>query len=303
MAEAETRNLLSKEELSALLDELRRENPGRAPFGETTAVRFAPLARILGEFAEDQSRALSTLHQRAILLSLLEVEEVQIREFGALLLPTDRVLELRLDPGGHRLMMLMGRSFLYGWLALAFGAKPDSPMIPVPDRPYTRIEERFLRRAARDLVHQLQATWSFRSEVTIEIGDLLEPATLLAGTQRFAMASFDVTGLGDLCRLRLLLPQEVCGSDSADEASGEERAFVASALQDAVLEMSVRIHAEAGHAQVPLRAVAGLQVGDVIPLEPSDARGLLIRVEDEAKYVGERGAVGGRLAVQLIDSV
>ncbi|MDJ0789986.1 MAG: FliM/FliN family flagellar motor switch protein [Myxococcota bacterium] len=303
MAEAEARNLLSKEELAALLDELRADSPARAAFGESTAARFVPLARILGEFAEDQSRALSTLHQRAILLSLIDVEEVTMREFGAILLPTDRVLELWMEPGDHRLLLLMGRSFVYGWLALAFGAKPDSPMMAVPERPYTRIEERFLRRAAGDLVQQLQTTWSFRSQVTIRPGDLLEPASFMAGTERWGMASFDVTGLSDLCRLRLLVPQALYGSDSADEASGEERAEVASALQRAVLDMQVRIRAEAGFAQVPLRQVAELQVGDVIPLEPSDVRGLVVRVEDEAKYVGERGTVGGRLAVQLIDSL
>lgn len=303
MAEAEARNLLSKEELAALLDELRAESPARAPFGESTAARFVPLARILGDFAEDQSRALSTLHQRAILLSLIDIEEVTMREFGSILLPTDRVLELWMEPGDHRLLMLMGRSFVYGWLALAFGAKPELPMMAVPERPYTRIEERFLRRAAGDLVQQIQATWSFRSEVKIRPGDLLEPASLLAGAGRFGMASFDVTGLGDMCRLRLLVPQGLYGSDSADETSGEERAEVASALQDAVLDMQVQIRAEAGFAQVPLRQVAELQVGDVIPLEPSDARGLVIRVEDEAKYVAERGVVGGRLAAQLIDSL
>ena len=303
MGDAEARSLLSREELAALLDELRQEHPSRAAFGEPPAPRFLSLARVLGEFAEDQSRALSTLHQRAILLTLMDLDEVQLREFGAILLATDRVVELHLDPGGHRLWMLLGRSFVYGWLALAFGAKSDAPMLAVPERGYTRIEEHFLRRAASDLAHQLERTWSARQPVQLWVVELHEAAAFLNGAQRFAMASFDVTGLGDVCRLRLLVPQGLFGSDADEQESGEEREHVQTALQSAVLDMQVRIRAEVGHADVPLRQVAALQIGDVIPLEPSDPRGLLVRVEDEPKYVGERGAVGGRLAVQLIDSV
>jgi flagellar motor switch protein FliM len=67
--------------------------------------------------------------------------------------------------------------------------------------------------------------------------------------------------------------------------------------------MPVAVRVEAGHAEVPLQQVAALQVGDVIPLERSDSRGLLVRVEEEPKYVAVRGAVGARLAVQLVKSL
>ncbi len=303
MSSADAKDLLSPEELSALLTELKSAGDDDGPFAESAAARLAPLARVLNEFAEDQSRSLSTLHQRSIELQLLDFDELSMKEFGALLLPVDRVLELKLQPGDHTLYLLLGRSFVYGWLALAFGAKPESPMLPVPNRDYTRIEERFLRRAASDLMQQLQFTWSLRSPVEIEAVDLVEVQSLPVDPRKWAMASFDITGLGDICRCRLLLPQELYVQETQDEEKDSERQDVSRALQGAVLEMRVRVGAEAGFSDVPLRQVADLKVGDVLPLEPSDARGLVVCIEETPKYVGERGSLGGRLAVQLIESL
>ncbi len=303
MNEAEARDLLSREELAALLQELKTEGPRGAPFAESATARLSPLTRVLGEFSEDQSRSLSTLHQRSIGLGLIDIQEVQLRDFVALMLPTDRVLELRLDPGDHVLYLLIGRSMVYSWLALAFGAKETAPIFPVPERAYTRIEERFLRRAGGDLAEQLQTTWSFKTPVQIRVMDLLEPESVKPDPRKWAMASFDLTGIGDLCRFRLLVPQDLYAPASEEDGQGPRREVISSALQGAVLEMAVRVHAEVGFADVPLRRVAELQVGDLIRLTPSHPRGLVVRVEDEPKYVAERGSVGGRMAVQLTDGL
>ncbi|MCP5055613.1 MAG: hypothetical protein GY937_02690 [bacterium] len=306
MSETETKELLSREELAALLDELRAGAGTANAFPESSSGRLVPLTRLLGEFADSQSRALSTLHQRSIVLGILDVAEVSMREFAATLLPVDRVIQLRLEPGGHCIYMLIGRSFLFAWLALAFGAKESTPVIPVPDRHFTRIEERFMRRAAVEVVRHLEAAWSFRSPVEIKIVDLLDPEFLPQGSSKWALASFEVDGLGDLCRLRVLVDHALYAADGeeAEEPVDQvERIGIAEGMRNEVLEMPVSVRVEAGHADVPLQQVAALQVGDVIPLERSDSQGLLVRVEEEPKYVAVRGAVGAQLAVQLVKSL
>lgn len=306
MGELETRDLLSREELAALLDELRADRGGAKSFPESSSGRLVPLSRLLGEFVEKQSRALSTLHQRSIVFSLLDVTEVSMRDFAATLLPVDLVVELRLDPAGHCVYLLIGRSFLFSWMALAFGAKEGTPIISVPDRPYTRIEKRFLKRAVAELIRHLEAAWSTRSPVQIQIVDVLGPEFLPPSASKWALASLDVEGLGDLCRFRMLIDHGLYADESEVEeiqVDQTERVEVADAMRRQVLEMRVRVRVEAGHAQVPLRRVAALQVGDVISLERSDSRGLLVRIEEEPKFVGVRGTVGARLAVQLVESV
>ena len=306
MSEAEIKELLSREELAALLDELRADQGTATAFPESSSGRLVPLSRLLGEFAENQSRALSTLHQRSIVLDVLDVAEATMREFAATLLPLDRIVELRLEPGGHRVYLLLGRSLVYAWMALAFGAKGGTPVIAVPERHYTRIEERFLRRAAAELVRHLEAAWSIQSPVKIQIVDVLAPEYLLPGPSKWALASIDVKGLDDLCRLRVLVDHELYATDGEDanvEVDPAERVEIAHAMQRQVLEMPVRVRVEAGHAEVPLQRVAALKVGDVIPLERSDSRGLVVRIEEEPKYVGVRGAVGAQLAVQLVENL
>ncbi|MCP3983660.1 MAG: hypothetical protein GY723_04685 [bacterium] len=306
MSEADTKELLSREELAALLDELRAGSGAANAFPETSNGRLVPLIRLLGEFADSQSRALSTLHQRSIVLKVLDVDELAMREFTATLLPVDRVIELRLDPGGHCIYLLLGRSFLFAWLALAFGAKESTPVITVPERHFTRIEERFMRRAAAELVRHLETAWSSRSSVEIRVVDLLEPEFMPQASSKWALASFDVEGLGDLCRLRVLVDYGLYAAD-AEEAEAPvddvERAGITQGIHREVLEMPVSVRVEAGFAEVALRRVAALQVGDVIPLERSDSRGLLVRIEEEPKYVAVRGAVGAQLAVQLVESL
>jgi flagellar motor switch protein FliM len=53
--------------------------------------------------------------------------------------------------------------------------------------------------------------------------------------------------------------------------------------------------------ELPLRRLASLQVGDLLPLEAADGEGLVVRVENEPKFRAERGSVGKRLAVQLLE--
>ncbi len=113
------------------------------------------------------------------------------------------------------------------------------------------------------------------------------------------MASFDVTGLADLCRMRLVLPEGLLERNS--DAATEERISAWSPVRERMLGMPLRLRVEAGNLELPLRQLASLQVGDVLPLETADAEGLVVRVENEPKFRAERGSVGQRLAVQLLE--
>jgi len=155
-------------------------------------------------------------------------------------------------------------------------------------------------------VRHIEAVWSSRTPVKIRIVDVLGPEFLPPSASKWALASLDVEGLGDLCRLRMLIDSGLYAEDADVEdiqVDQSERIEVAHGMERQVLEMPVRVRVEAGHAQVPLQQVAALRVGDVISLERSDSRGLLVRIEEEPKYVGVRGTVGARLAVQLVESL
>ena len=196
--------------------------------------------------------------------------------------------------------LLLGRPLLFGWMTLAFGAPETLPRFPIPQRAYTRIEGRFLLRAAGELAAQLESTLSQRRPLAVRVAEVVEPRLLpRQSSERFRMASFDVSGLGDLCRLRLVLPEGLLDRDS--DAAAAERASAWSPVRERMLKMPLRLCIEAGNVELPLSQLASLQVGDVLPLEAADSEGLVVRIENEPKFRAERGSVGQRLAVQLLE--
>lgn len=298
--------VLSREELEALLTSLaeasrseERVLGGRRPYRSATSRQVDPFNRIAQEYAEEHGRALSTYYQRPIEFSLISSEVYALGEFAGAMLDIDMVAVARVNPGGHWLYLLIGRTLLYAWLTLAYGARKGIPLCPIPDRPYTHIEESFYRRIAKDVLQQLTRVWSDPAPSAFELVDLVAP-DMLPGevTERHFAASFDVKGLDDICRIRLAVPTVAMETAGRSEA---HPAVMASVLKGPVLDTAVRVRVEAGVAEVPLQTVANLRVGDVLPISRVEGDGLVVRVEDEAKFRAIRGSLGGRLAVQLTE--
>ena len=317
MSESAGPTLLSREELDALLASaaegaLREEQARRSsrPFagqgeGRARPGRLAALARSLEEFAEEQGRTLSTQHQIAITFEATGWEEVSLSEFGATLLETDLVASVQLTPEGGpigRGYLLVGRGLLFGWMCLASGSRSGSPGA-IPTRPYSRIEERFLARVAKELLGQLERRWRERHPVAASLQGLEEPAAVAERSEGPLLSvTFDVRGMGELCRLRVLLPPAVFDAAEAP-APAVSGPSPRAGLAEPLLEMPVQLHVEAGSAELSLARIAALQPGAVIPLERADAEGLLVRVEDAAKFRAERGALGGRLAARILERI
>jgi flagellar motor switch protein FliM len=303
-AELETQPVLSREELDAILTtvrEARESGQGARPFRigrDRDVPRATPVMRMVGEFAEEWGRVLSTLYQRAVRLELLSAEPLSLRELRDVMLPTDRVASLELRPGAGPVHLLLGRTLLFGWLSLAFGSRTAGPG-PLLERPYTRIEERFLKRAALEIARQLAVSLRLPGLPSEPAVELFEPDMLPeAGGRKHLVLSFELTGFDDVCRLRIALPDGLAGGQTA---SVERPHRPGTSLEAPMLDMPVRVRVEAGQVSLSLRRLAELKVGDVLPLEAADTKGLVVRIEDEAKFRAVRGTVGHRLAVQLTD--
>ncbi len=300
---AEPRNaLLSREELDALLTEL-----GEAADELVTglhgglAPRLLPIARSVGEFTSEQSRAMSTLYQRGIEFRTLDLQEVPLHDFASFLIPVDRVVVLHFEPGPWVGYLLLGRSLVFSWLTLAFGAQEDTPPFPVPDRHYTRIEERFMRRIAQELAAQLAIALRNRGVAEVSVQEIVEPEAIPASPDKIHLASIDVEGLGDLCRLRVALPAALLPEELPAAIPEAPTPAPPPRLRSAVMETPVSVQVRAGHAELSLGQVAALKPGDVLELTPEDQRGFVVRVENEDRFVAIGGSVGGRLAVQVTE--
>lgn len=297
-------DLLSHEELDAVLETVsKRERATESATTRRTAadLRAATLARPLRDFAEEQSRLLSTLHQRAIEFSPMSTDAVSRVDFVGAMTSLDRVAILEFQPTGEIGAVLVGRSLLYGWLTMALGGPAGTPPA-IPERDYSPIEQRFLRGIATELAKGLARSLSNLAPLELQVRGLLEPH-LVPGAiaQRVCVTSFDAKGFGDVARLRIALPDSWVGR--VQQPSGSDRARGQEELKGRLLEMPVTLRAEIGTAELPVPRVAALAPGDLIELDPVDGGDVLVHLEDRAKFHAVPGVVGGNLAIQLVKEV
>lgn len=314
MSEGLHGEILSREEMDALLGTLaqqrierERRARGATAFRREGAdrsrqSRYPALHRALGEFGQSIGAALSTSHQTPIAFEVLACEEAAQEEVAATLLPIDRGAVLSVPGVSAPGYLLWNRALAYGLLCLAFGARPGLSGNTPPPRPYTRIERRFLLRLARQLVSHLAASLEPLLGAGVAVDGLCEPERLAEeGHERVVVGSFDVRGLGELCRLRVVLPAAPLRRlETAPAApAGDQRVEI----ERKVAEAPVRVAAEVGRARLPLERLVRLAPGDVIALEEPEGGGVVLRIEDRPRFRGIRGRVGDRLAVQVTERI
>lgn len=300
-------DVLSRDELDALLATLADERhaqdearSGHASPREGSRGRAYPaLGRAVELWASEQARRLSSIYQTTIEFPLSRWEALTLGELAEVIPPSDvlSVLELS-SPRGIGYLWL-GRPLLFSLMALSYGAGSAKTAAPA-GRPYTRIEKRFYRHQSSELLATLDGSWSDlvateTSVLTVEgLDRLYEDAH---GT--VMVATFEIRGLSEFGRMRLALPpgpfEALAGNATRAEPGNREE------LEDVVLGTEVSLRVEAGGADVSLRELAALEVGQVLPLQAERAGDFLVKVEGRPKFRGQRGSVGGRLAIQITE--
>lgn len=295
---------VSREELGALLDSARAERGIGSGAIRTTGLLESvgsELVEVAKRFAVEQGRSLSTLNQTSIHFTFSHWEEINLRQFAAAMLKTDRVARVDLGNGREPAYFLLSRPLIFGWMMLAFGARPGAPLEPLPLRAYTRIEERMIQRAAEKLSTVFAEALSGQQDVDTKVLAIEDPALLYARSkQALRLLSFDVDGFGEDGVLRVALPVSLLG-DSPLESLQDNLATTPDELAGQLFETPIELHVELGFAEVSLSNLARLAVGDELKLERADDGGLIVNVEDSPRYRAETGKIGERLAVRITE--
>ncbi|MDJ0847854.1 MAG: FliM/FliN family flagellar motor switch protein [Myxococcota bacterium] len=307
--------LLTREELDAILSEVDRGLAGAsgdarlaAPFRRDRSrerqepVERAPeLRRAVGRFAESWGKQLANRYQRRIACSLIAWEEQDLGSVMPGLLPTDCVALFELEPGGQAGFALFGRPLAFTLLALSFGGR-RSAGVAVPERAYTRIEQRFLHHLTAQLMGEFEATCGAVVAMRPRVKEVVGRDELGShAASKLVLASLHVSSVDFEGRVRVALPQSWAFASASREV--EPRPSGAHALEGTVVDLPVRVCAEVGYADIGLRRLASLQPGDVLELRRSAPDGFLVRVAGRPKFRAVSGSVGGRLAVQVVDRI
>ena len=293
---------LSREELGALLESIATENDGESPWPRTRPAppRTGRIARALTGFAEEQTRQLSTLHQRSLRFSLLAYEPLSIGEFAGSMLAEDLGIVFQVQPSGARGVLVVSRALFYGWLTMAMGGA-NGVSLQIPDRGFSSVERRFLRILGQDLCTQIARSLREFWPVEIDIGDVVGPELLAEeASPRLYVATLDVAGFDEVARLRIGMPAAWIETvDAPEKGSRPSSGNLAEQLKGT----PIAVRAEVGHVDLGLRRIAALQVGDTLTLDPVPGGEVLVRLEDQPKFRAVRGAVGSRLAVRVVEEV
>jgi flagellar motor switch protein FliM len=303
--------VLTREELDALLAGIGSEeigssqgwsgSPFRSGSSDPGDVPLYPtLRRAVDRFGHRYSRQMSNLYQSRIVFKLMGWREQTHGELAETLLDSDRIATFLTEPSGEMGFLWFSRPLLFSFLCLNFGARPSHTVSNIPGRGYTGIEERVYRRSAQEILTQLEAAWSDLVTSKSTIQSIEGPGRLRDDPNyEVLLATVDVMGLGDICRLRIGLPVAAFAElvASGQSANPEKTA----ALAREVIEMPLDLSVELGVTEMSLSELSGLHDGMVIPVVSAEDGSLLIRVAGEPKFRGIRGKVGRRLAVRLTE--
>jgi flagellar motor switch protein FliM len=299
-------NALSREELDALLEEMPRLLEEESAERDSGASRLADieLQRANQEFAFDAGLLLSNRHQRVIHLSLIGHREIEVHELAELMLPTDVCAAFRVLPKDEVGFLLLSRPFFFQLLGMTFGAGPTIKPTRPPTREYTRIERRFYERATREILERLEMAWKRVAPIGLAWGRLASRAAVAeaeAAERSALLATFDVKGLAESCRLRVVIPLEPF--QRTDRVRLPQRSAGATGQGVSLSEVPIRLRARVGSVEMGLAEVAALRPGQIVPLDAPASGSIEIRIGDEVRFKGLAGTQGSRRAVQLTEEL
>jgi flagellar motor switch protein FliM len=295
--------ILSREELDALLAEMPALLCERSEGREVTGSRDSDieLERANESFGLEYGRTLSNRHERVIQFAFIGQRPIDLSELAELMLPTDVVGSFQIMPKGIGAALLLSRPFFFEMLCTLFGAGATLKPVRPPIREYTRIERRFYGRIVKEMLVKLEQQWQSLAPVSLVWSGLLGRAAVGEAQSRPAvLATYDVRGFSEPCRVRLAVPTEAFRRPGA-AASKVAKPIVSEGVS--VLDVPIKLRAQVGTAELSLAEVGRLSVGQSIALDvPSDGT-LTVRIGDRDKFRGIAGTRGQKRAVQLQERI
>jgi flagellar motor switch/type III secretory pathway protein FliN len=110
------------------------------------------------------------------------------------------------------------------------------------------------------------------------------------------LATYDVKGFSEACRVRLAVPTEALRKAGAAPVKAVKPSAHAGV---SLLEVPIQLRAQVGTVELSLAEVGRLEIGQSIPLDvPSDGS-LTVRIGERETFRGIAGTRGPKRAVQL----
>ncbi|MEE2657954.1 MAG: flagellar motor switch protein FliM [Candidatus Latescibacterota bacterium] len=331
-------DILSEDELDVLLSATDAEDgggvegdlagmevgdaPAAAPSRVVTSYDFKHPQRV----NKDQVRTLENLHDnfarllsstfsgamRAVVdVDTAFVDQTTYAEFIMGLSNPSCSYQFTLGPTNGQAIIDFAMPVVFSFVDRIFGGKGSSQGVDA--RQLSQIEMGVISKIVKRVVEDLEATWEpiLRVEISdIELETNPEFMQITAASEIVILLSFEVnstnaSGLVSLCypffTLESILPR--LGQNTYVRQGTRNRDETIRQNRERMQKTYLPIRAELASGGFTFQKLENLQVGEVLKLDTEIDEPTLIYIEDEPKFLGRPGRVGGKSAVQILTPI
>jgi flagellar motor switch protein FliM len=215
---------------------------------------------------------------------------------------------IRMNPLRGGALLVIESKLVFALIDSFFGG-PGNSQVKVEGRDFTPIETHMILRVADLIFSDMQKAWEFVEPVTVELErsevnpqcvGIVPPSAVVVLTP-FAVQMDAAHGRLIFClpysTLEPIRSKLYAGCQPERLAVDQSwRRRIVHQLENLEVEMSV----EFGSAEIHLRSLLGLQVGDIIRLDQDCDQPLVVRVEGVPKFTGLARVVRQKKAVEIV---
>lgn len=315
----ESKELLSQDEIDALLQSVDEKNPIEEPPAAPNEARKYDLASrdrivrgrlptlemINERFARHWRIGLFNMLRRAAEVKIKGVEMVKFSEYlHSLQVPSNLNL-IRMKPLKGTALLVIEPRLVFSVVDGYFGGDGRFPS-KIDSREFTLTELRVIQLLLKQTFHDLSEAWLPLMPVEFEyISSEVNPhfANIVGPREYVAVSRFLIELEGGSGELHLMLPYSMLEPirDLLDNGLQSDRAERDDSwtvlLRQQIEESEVGVSSNLCEVSISLRQLSQLKVGDILPIEL--AKRIPLCVEGVPVFEGEFGVSNGRNAIQI----
>ncbi len=218
---------------------------------------------------------------------------------------------LRLDPLRGAAVMVIESKLLYALVDSFFGGN-DVPYTKIEGKDFTQIEIKIARRVVLSAIDDLEKAWEpvyplkigySRTEINPQFVAVVPPSDVVIAT------TFDVELEKVSGTIKIVIPYSTLEPIKSKLSVGfqseqlEVDFIWINRVKEQIMQTTANLVVKLGEAQIQVRDLMNLEVGDIIQLNTDATMPLNVLVEGVPKFKGIPGLLRGNRAIRVTESM
>lgn len=218
---------------------------------------------------------------------------------------------LRLDPLRGAAVMVIESKLLYALVDSFFGGN-DVPYTKIEGKDFTQIEIKIARRVVLSAIDDLEKAWEpvyplkigySRTEINPQFVAVVPPSDVVIAT------TFDVELEKVSGTIKIVIPYSTLEPIKSKLSVGfqseqlEVDFIWINRVKEQIMQTTANISVKLGEANIQVRDLMNLEVGDIIQLDTDATMPLSVMVEGVPKFKGIPGLLRGNRAIRVTESM